>query len=796
MIQEIYDKLNIETVLSELNPKNKGDYYTLDCPFCLKKEAYLYTNGNKSFVIECNRKNNCGHEITIWDYIANRDNITNKRDVIKRLAQLADYKLPQSFNYQPTQEEKETIEKDSLLSEFLTFFKSKIWEEEGNKVKRYLLEKRKYSEQDIKNMEIGVLPDINTIEKHFQSINGQNTKEVLKKLGFNNPDYGSKYKLSIPIKNETGLLKGFCLRTIDNYEPKYKYTFGTDKTIPFNLHQVRNEHTLVLVEGLFDCLIPYHRGVKNIISIGGNRLTKEQLKSIIKYTKAKHLILCLDNDNAGKEGTLSSINLTNETKLRCYVANIPDPYKDSDELIKNKDIDTFKNIIANPISSSKWIANYILSKYDLQNDLQKELCLEESLLYEEKLLNPIDSKDFLDIITKGLNYNYDTIKPLIHEYREKKKRELIKKQALDYIKKANELLKKNELYAFQNLLNDTIKEIKGKSDTNIIIQPYRLDKLKTELKESKQGLLTGYESLDRYFSIPCNTLSIIAGRPSHGKTTMLLNLFINMIERYKERAFFFFSYEETKKQLAPKIISILSDTIIAFDKYNQNLNQLINYIKGDNNGFKDINKAMSKFDQYVTEGRLWIIDEPLFIDDLGYHLSNLKEKFNVGAVFIDYIQKVKIRNNFGTRQLELQKISEILLETAKELSIPIILGAQLGRDKNQKDKVNLDNLRESGDIEQDANLVLGLYNYSKEKDSKKGRYTNLSISILKNRDGISGKEIDLIFDQPAWKIKEATTELITTAIASLYNNDDKQYINSDSVENAINEFKTLIKGNC
>jgi replicative DNA helicase len=147
-------------------------------------------------------------------------------------------------------------------------------------------------------------------------------------------------------------------------------------------------------------------------------------------------------------------------------------------------------------------------------------------------------------------------------------------------------------------------------------------------------------------------------------------------------------------------------------------------------------------------------------------VGHLARQGEVGAVFIDYIQKIPLQNpTGGQRYQEIKRVSELLLEQAKTLDLPIIMGAQLTRpaskDKTSKaDRVvRLENLRESGDIEQDANLVLGLYNDSvvkMEEEDKEvtAREVDLEVHILKNRAGIAGKKVTLTFERPVLRIKD------------------------------------------
>jgi replicative DNA helicase len=131
---------------------------------------------------------------------------------------------------------------------------------------------------------------------------------------------------------------------------------------------------------------------------------------------------------------------------------------------------------------------------------------------------------------------------------------------------------------------------------------------------------------------------------------------------------------------------------------------------------------------------------------------------------IPTIQKIKIKSKYATRQLELQKISAEILETAKSHNLPIILGAQLGRGMGKKEVLRLDNLREAGDIENDAKLVLGIWNQAKEEaDSKEGFFKNrlvdLELVILKNRNGASNQSIFLEFDKPLSTLREKSKGL-------------------------------------
>jgi replicative DNA helicase len=292
------------------------------------------------------------------------------------------------------------------------------------------------------------------------------------------------------------------------------------------------------------------------------------------------------------------------------------------------------------------------------------------------------------------------------------------------------------------------------SNENGLPLPYTFQDLLKDLNHVREGLKTGFQSIDALIEIPQAAITLIAGRPSHGKTITQLNLLVKMVKFYPEMKFYFFSYEETRSQILLKILNILSQDVIS-EKHN--LANLEGYLRGGHKSRPMINNAAQALQELTESGRLIISDVPYHVDDLATIISKLKEKFgqNLGAIFIDYIQKIKIKSKHPTRQLELQKISEAILESAKANNLPIILGAQLGRGTGKKEVLRLDNLREAGDIENDSKLVIGIWNQSKEEESTmQNRKVELELVLLKNRNGPSNQSIFLEFDRPLSLLNE------------------------------------------
>lgn len=413
-------------------------------------------------------------------------------------------------------------------------------------------------------------------------------------------------------------------------------------------------------------------------------------------------------------------------------------------------------------SWGRWKARRILSKCDLTTDSGRHAAMDAALDYEAALTVPTVSRDMLAELVAGLEIPEDMLLEEVAAYR---KRKAEKNRADGYrlfFEQGAALLTEGKVDEARELLEEQTPRLRALAGAVRRVEPYTLAALEQDVARTLPGLKTGYPSLNALLTIPQEAVTIIGGRPSHGKTTFMLNLCRNMVREYPGKTFVFFSYEMTRKQIGVALLNILSGDLLS---EHHNLGSLEGYLRGSAEtraARPKIEEGKAEFEALARAGRLLVTDEPLFVDELADALSSIKEERDVGAVFVDYIQKVKIKGRFPTRQVELQKVSERIRETAASLSVPIILGAQFGRDKDRADKVRLDNLREAGDIEQDAWLVLGLFNPAMEKVQAGGesipdrRNVELKLSVLKNRSGAVNEETALFFDMPLSTVREKT----------------------------------------
>lgn len=250
------------------------------------------------------------------------------------------------------------------------------------------------------------------------------------------------------------------------------------------------------------------------------------------------------------------------------------------------------------------------------------------------------------------------------------------------------------------------------------------------------GLATGYE-IDRMISgLRPGDLFVLAARPSIGKTALALNIAANIAMGAKPVPIGFFSLEMPAQQLVLRLIC--STARVSLSEFrNKTLS---------NSGWMDTLRACDM----LRKANI-VIDDTGAIDilELRAKARRMSNKHGVKAIFIDYLQLVRAHTNRNaSRENEVSQISGALKAMAKELSVPVVVLAQLNRQAEQGEKPKLSHLRESGAIEQDADVVAILHREREKQLSQKeddGAGLDAELIIAKNRNGSTGTQELLFF---------------------------------------------------
>jgi replicative DNA helicase len=257
-----------------------------------------------------------------------------------------------------------------------------------------------------------------------------------------------------------------------------------------------------------------------------------------------------------------------------------------------------------------------------------------------------------------------------------------------------------------------------------------------ETRMSITGLASGFIDLDKYTAgFHPSDFVIVAGRPSMGKTSFALNIaqHVGLMER---KPVAIFSLEMSKELLVQRLLC--SEAQVDAQKVRRGFTSA-----------KDIER--------LTNAAGLLSEAPVFIDDtpavstldMRARARRLKSEYDVALIIIDYLQLARCSDRAENRQQEISSISRSLKALAKELSIPVIALSQLSRAVEVRGgdrRPMLSDLRESGAIEQDADLVLFLYRpelYDQEDPDKQGK---AELIIGKQRNGPTGM-VPLVFEK-------------------------------------------------
>jgi replicative DNA helicase len=293
-------------------------------------------------------------------------------------------------------------------------------------------------------------------------------------------------------------------------------------------------------------------------------------------------------------------------------------------------------------------------------------------------------------------------------------------------------------------ITNQIKIQKITSSAELFSQVF-LELKQKALKPSLSGISSGFFDLDSFTQgFQKSDLIIIAGRPSMGKTALALNIGSNIIKN-SNLPVLFFSLEMSKEQLTYRLLTNETD--------------ITNLRLKTGNLYKDDWVKLNSTIKHLSALPFFIDDTPNpSIQDIKSKIKKiLFEQNQIGLIIIDYLQLMQ-NSKFKTdnRTQELSQITRSLKNLAREFNVPIIALSQLSR--NVESRVNkrpiLSDLRESGSIEQDADLVLMLYRESYYNSSElsvdPSPINNVELIIAKQRNGPVGT-IELNFDSSRTK---------------------------------------------
>ena len=429
--------------------------------------------------------------------------------------------------------------------------------------------------------------------------------------------------------------------------------------------------------------------------------------------------------------------------------------------------------------------NIVISSINFYDPMHQKIFLAmESLIYKGLLANPITLKNYFENEKDELN---------IPEYLVKvTKFSTSSRQAIEYSRIIYDMFVRRELVKIsENTIDSAKQNDLAVNGQNIIENSERLlfdlaekgsfnsslVKFDEAMKQTIEMATTAYKNDEGIVGVPTgltelddrlgglhnSDLIIIAGRPSMGKTALATNIAFyaaeNLQKKGKKSSVAFFSLEMSSEQLSTRILAEQS--------------------RIKSNDIRRGKISEDQFDKFIETSKN-ISELPLYIDEtpaisiaaMSNRARRIKRLFGLDMIIVDYIQLMtgSINNRDGRVQ-EISQITQGLKAIAKELRVPVVALSQLSRAVEQRDdhKPQLSDLRESGSIEQDADVVMFVYRaayYLQRKEPqvatvehaewqvKMGEIAHLAqILIAKQRHGPIGN-IDLEFEEMFTKFKD------------------------------------------
>ncbi|MAJ24205.1 MAG: replicative DNA helicase [Rickettsiales bacterium] len=352
---------------------------------------------------------------------------------------------------------------------------------------------------------------------------------------------------------------------------------------------------------------------------------------------------------------------------------------------------------------------------------------------DDTAFNEIGGKKYLSSLCEG-NLGSSIVKDyanlIIELYN---KRELIKiaqniissSQKLDYEKNSADLIEEVEAKLYDITENKHSEKNKLLSFSESINQAMLSAKVAHKNKGKLSGISSGFLAVDDLLGgLHKSDLIILAGRPSMGKTALATNMAYNAASNKKEgKSVAFFSLEMSAEQLANRILA--EQASLSSDQIRRG-----KLTKEDFANLSIVSKE-------ISNNKLFIDDTPsISVSTLRTRARRLKRKLEngeLGLIVVDYLQLMRGSRKYENRVQEISEITQGLKSVAKELNVPILALSQLSRAVEQREdkRPHLADLRESGTIEQDADVVVFIFRqeYYEERSEPKSSGTETSVSF-------------------------------------------------------------------
>lgn len=716
-----------------------------------------------------------------------RNNLTTW-EAVTRLCAIVGISEPET-----TQEAKENYrrseERRNALEESAKRQKEALCTPEGASTLKYLYS-RGWTKEEIEQAELGY---ISVKEAHT----------IGKQDGI-----GTDYTLSIPLRSG-GRIYGFKFRTINAQTPqqgKYVYLTGTSKRDNlFNLTGILQENgSIVVVEGELDALHAQVRGINGVVATGGGKLT-EGLLQAATGRGIKRITLLFDKDEKGEEFIKDSISVAWGKRINVLVATYPDEtlpdgtkIHDTDEYLRAHTPDELKSLIENAKTASIYLLESLVSKAIQRNggkDVIKDTVERDLTRRVISLANSIPDQTERDLVLLSYSkiidgaISEDALKAVADEERAIDDSLRKKQQATEASNKAASLLKDGKVDEALSVMGEayaSLKKIGAKQKYSSLLALPSESSLFNRMKNKQGELPTLYEfehpttHEKERFTLPTGAITFIVAPTSHGKSTLLQNIALQIAKAEGEGTTLYFTFEEDADSVTLQLINKYIGEELCKNRsssHSNNLRAITHYYRTGEDRYitKDkhsifYQKLNTFTESLYNSGKLRLFYEDYDSTELIEAIRYIHSQTKVKAVFIDYIQLLSKNGNRKQRTEELKDICKDLKDLCIETQLPIVVAAQANREVTSPLEMHSQKIAEAADLERIANKILFIWNSNfaaqKSKDSSKeieafekrtgiklGNGGKIYAKLTKNRGGVVNIEATLDYNGNTGVIK-------------------------------------------
>jgi len=789
-------------------------------PYPTRKDKTIIGHGYPHLMMEQGRQSEA---TPLFNVIMQRDNIDFRAALLK-IAEAAEYQLP-TLSPEVLEQYRKATEKNMRLRKLVAACNAMLQIDSAKPTRDYL-KARGITEEEIERFQLGYFPGRHELKKELEA-EGVEVLDILPLL--NNIDSSKEeHRLLIPWFSNGNVTNLKARSILDSPAKKYR-NWDEGSSGMFNLPGCRGSKIsrLVIVEGELDCIAAstmLNGFDVDIVAAGRIDITKEQAEAC-KAAGYQNATICFDadagKDNRSKIETAISI-LENVGFEDIFILEMPAVEGQKVDAAALRmlpgGVELFTAAFNNAIAATDYILNGIKNSYNKQRLSSGEL---SPRLQREMLRDIITAGSAMPAkqnrelykaaatkLLESFGISTTAFQEVIEQEAEARRSSRIKEGLERYNQAAAERIAAGDIQGAMNIATK-MQQLGSVSSFDNTTKPYSIKQWQNDLLKQTPLLKTGFPLLDGIVGFPSGNLSIIAGRPSHGKTTFMLNSILKAVETNPGKTFLYFNYEEPQQKIVAKIFNIQANfnfttrghdasgrtNMMPAEMMRRGNVDYIEFLGREGTLFindPELFKAATTVDSYFSEQE----GNParLYVDCNTYSLENLIAKIHaacnrceVGGIFVDYIQKIRPEKAMELR-MAMVEASRELQTAAKDYGIPIIAGAQFNREAaaagtTKMKRPTLETLKESGSLEEDANVVLGIYNYFRESETIKeaqlqkerkaqkkakasgeiiemqptteehipqdvgiSRAQYVDIIVLKNREGATNQTVKFLFD--------------------------------------------------